>query len=307
MSQKRINVSQIESGKDGLSNLGTRLNSIENINLTDSEDIDRINEALMATIQVPSSVPLFFDVSNYTVLSNDITETTDLTVTAGATSAGDVTVTLNGVDEDITVTIEDDTADEVASEIATAIDTLEGYSASANEVVVSITGVYDADETAVAFDGGTTGVTATVGEPAMEDVIITLPDSKEYKTGKNHLQVWRNGVYQSLSGGDYTEESTTEINYSGDVLEENDVLTFMVGDSSKLDYDVSVSYYSEGENIGLIETITYTGDVAKTVTYDYNTNQKITEEVTVEDGVTTTRTFSYDGNGKLTDIAAEIS
>jgi len=198
MSQKRINVSQVESGKDGLDNLGARLNSIENINLMDSADIDRINEALMAAIQIPSSVPLFFGVSNYTVLSSDITETTDLTVTAGATSAGDVTVTLNGVGEDIAVTVDDDTADEVATKIADAIDILEGYSASANEAAVSITGVYDADETAVAFDGGTTGVTATVGDPVMEDVIITLPDSKEYKTGKNHLQVWRNGVYQSI-------------------------------------------------------------------------------------------------------------
>lgn len=140
-----------------------------------------------------------------------------------------------------------------------------------------------------------------------QPITINLPQGKSYLVGKNHLQVLRNGVPQILENGDYTETSPTTIQFAADVLEEGDVLTFIIGTSSKLSYNVSVSYYDSGDNAGLIQTITYTGDVNKTVTYNYNAQKKISSEVVVEDGKTTTRTFTYDDDGKLIGIAVTVT
>jgi len=226
MAQKRINVSQIESGKSGLVHLGERLNTIDNtLNTLDTNfsveiastqaEIDAINEALIASLQSPVANPVFFDVSSYTVQVSDI----------------------------------------------------------------------------------------EAGQP----ITITLPNGKTYIVGKNHLQVLRNGVPQVLENGDYTEQSSTSIRFNADVLQAGDVITFIIGKSSKLSYNVSISYYTSGANEGLIQTITYTGDVSKTVTYNYNAQKKISSEVIVEDGKTITRTFTYNGSGTLTGISVSIA
>jgi hypothetical protein len=143
----------------------------------------------------------------------------------------------------------------------------------------------------------------TEGQPTT----ITLPGGRYYLVGKNHLQVLRNGVPQVLENGDYTEASSTTIQYAADILVEGDVLTFIIGKSSKLAYSVSVTYYESGPNTGLVQTMTYTGDVNKTVTYNYNAEKKISSEVIVEDGKTTTKTYNYDGNGKLTGISVTVA
>lgn len=89
-------------------------------------------------------------------------EVATITVTAAATTSGNVTVNLDGTAKTVAVLDTDTTAAGVATKIATAIDALAGYSASATDAVVTVTAGAKGDQTDLTFDGGTTGVTATV-------------------------------------------------------------------------------------------------------------------------------------------------
>ncbi len=88
-------------------------------------------------------------------------EKTILKVTAAATGSGNLNVVLNGEDNAVAV-LEEDTAAEVATKIATVLNALEGYSATAVTDTVTITAASKGDQVDTTFDGGDTGVTATV-------------------------------------------------------------------------------------------------------------------------------------------------
>jgi hypothetical protein len=227
MSQKKINLEQVESGVTGKKDLSVRLGdtdtAINNINqsITDldsakSADIARVNETVMAMASAPVTTPVFSEIQSYKVLAADI----------------------------------------------------------------------------------------TAGQP----VTVTVPNGKTYKVGKSNLTVLLNGVVQVLVDGDYTEASSTTIQFSADILKENDVVTFVIGTPSKLNYSTAVAYYTTGGDIGKIQTVTYTGDIERTITYTYNAEGKIATEAVVEDGKTTTKTYTYDGTtGKITTIASVVA
>ena len=236
MIQRKIRVTQIDAGKDGLSHLGERLNSVEaNIqqietNLTNEitnvqttlsgeiaqneNEIAKVNEIVMAIASAPVSTPVFNDIVSYEVQASDI----------------------------------------------------------------------------------------VAGQPT----VITIPNGKTYKVGKGNLTVLRNGVVQVLDG-DYQETNETQITFNADVLEVGDVITFIIGKPAKLAYDVNVSYYTEGADAGKIQTVAYTGDINRTITYTYNTQGKIATEVITEDGKTITKTYNYDANGRLTGINCVVA
>jgi len=96
------------------------------------------------------------DISSATEGVEGVAEVDLLVITAGATAAGDVTVTLNGVPATITVAA-NDTAAEVAAKIAAV--TFAGWTADAGGNVVVFTANAVGEKAAPAFDGGTTGVT----------------------------------------------------------------------------------------------------------------------------------------------------
>lgn len=243
MSQKKITVVQIESGKVGVSDLGSRLDgfdtTISNVNSTlvgqisgvqgeidaletvvsnqsteTQAKIDKVNEAVMAMASAPVSTPVFNDVQTYAVQASDV----------------------------------------------------------------------------------------TAGQP----VTITIPNSKTYKVGKGNMQVLRNGIPQVLANGDYIEKTESSIEYSADVLATGDVITFIIGNPSKLNYSTAVTYYGVGADEGRIQTVTYTGDINRVITYTYNAEGKIATEAIQEDGKTTTKTFTYTG-GKLTGVTAVVA
>ena len=87
-------------------------------------------------------------------------EVDKLTVTKGATAAGNVTVTLGGTAKTVAVTTDDDTPEEVATKIAATAFT--GWTAAADGAVVTFSktaaGVCEAPK----FSAGSTGVTGTV-------------------------------------------------------------------------------------------------------------------------------------------------
>lgn len=90
-----------------------------------------------------------------------VAEVTSLKVTKAPTGAGDVTVTLNGVDIDVTLAGTEDAAG-VATAIATEINTGTTHTATSSTNTVTITAVAKGYQIPPTFDGGSTGVTADV-------------------------------------------------------------------------------------------------------------------------------------------------
>jgi len=91
--------------------------------------------------------------------ASGVAEVDTLTISAGATKAGKVTVTLDGVAYEIDVTATDDTAAKVATKIAAV--TFAGWTASASAGVVTFTASVKETKIAPMFDGGDTGVAGT--------------------------------------------------------------------------------------------------------------------------------------------------
>lgn len=87
-----------------------------------------------------------------------IAEVAQLTVTKGATAAGNLTVTLDGTDVTIAVAATDDTAAEVAAKIAAGSYT--GWTAKAEGDVVTFTASDNEAKEAHAFAAAATGVEA---------------------------------------------------------------------------------------------------------------------------------------------------
>jgi len=124
--------------------------------------------------------------ARYTVQSSDVgidavvgvAEKIELTVSAGATADGDVSITLrDGTPVAIAVLDADDTAAEVATKIAAG--TFAGWSAVAADEVVTFTADDKEEKTGLnAIDGGDTGVTGTfeVTTPGV-DAIDAIPGS----------------------------------------------------------------------------------------------------------------------------------
>lgn len=322
MAQKLVTVYQIEAGKSGLNHLGERLDNIdstiENVHTTLANDIAtneaeiaRINEAVMTLASTPITAPVFNDVETYKVVEAKA-EVTKVTVTAGATASGDIILTLNGSPVNIAVT-SGDTTDAVAGKIQATVDALADYTATVSGSVVTITAVNKRSEVDATFDGGTTGVTATVevlvqgvdGLDLAQDVIITIPNGKDYVVGKGNLLVLRNGIPQVLADGDYVENSSTSIKYKAGVLKDGDVITFIIGDAGKLSYNMTVDYYTSGADAGRIQKVTYTGDINRTITYTYTAEGKIASETIVEDGKTVTKTYTYT-NGRITGVSSVV-
>lgn len=89
----------------------------------------------------------------------DYAEINTFTVTAGASSGGDVVVTLNGVAHNVAVT-SGDAINDVADKIRSA--SYDGWTASGNGAVIGFTATAKETMTVGAFSGGSTGATATV-------------------------------------------------------------------------------------------------------------------------------------------------
>jgi hypothetical protein len=87
-----------------------------------------------------------------------VAEVAQLTVTKGATAAGNLTVTLDGTDVTIAVAATDDTAAEVAAKIAAG--TYTGWTAEAEGDVVTFTASDNEAKEAPAFAAAATGVEA---------------------------------------------------------------------------------------------------------------------------------------------------
>jgi hypothetical protein len=90
-------------------------------------------------------------------------EKSTIQITGGATSDGDVTVSLNGSSYTVAV-LTGDTTVEVANKIADAVDALAGYTASTIGSVVVISAIIIGNQVDISFVGTGTGVVGTVNK-----------------------------------------------------------------------------------------------------------------------------------------------
>ncbi len=88
-----------------------------------------------------------------------VVEVNTLTVTGAATSAGEVTITLNGVTQDVTVLSTDTTA-EIGDKIRDTV--FPGWTVSGTGTTVIFTKLTTGTNTAPTFSAGSTGMTATI-------------------------------------------------------------------------------------------------------------------------------------------------
>jgi hypothetical protein len=91
--------------------------------------------------------------------SNGVAEKDTLTITAAATTAGNVTVTLNGTAVNIAVAASDTTS-AIATKVAAG--TYTGFTASASGAVVTFTATAIGTKTAPSYSAGSTGATGSI-------------------------------------------------------------------------------------------------------------------------------------------------
>jgi len=133
--------------------------------------------------------------------SSGAAEVDTLTISAGATKAGKVTVTLDGVAYEIDVALADDTAEEVAAKIAAV--TFAGWTASALAGVVTFTASVKETKIAPMFDGGDTGVAGTFvvttkGEPDSAKVNGLLYNDVIVNTYSTGTVVYEGQVFEDM-------------------------------------------------------------------------------------------------------------
>ena len=92
--------------------------------------------------------------------SDGVAEVNTFTITVGASTAGNITVTLNGVPKTVSLSAGDTTASAVAAKIRAT--SFVGWLVSGSGANVVFTSVDEGVKTTGTFTGGTTGATATV-------------------------------------------------------------------------------------------------------------------------------------------------
>lgn len=109
----------------------------------------------------------------YSAISSDaVAEVATLTITAGCSTSGNVTVTLDGTAVNIAVLDTDATADAVAAKIAAT--SFDGWTVSAAGAVVTFTADVKEAKTTPTFSGGSTGVTGSFVVTVLgKDVVYT--------------------------------------------------------------------------------------------------------------------------------------
>lgn len=119
-----------------------------------------LQDAIYGTDSVPSALPSIQEVIAMTEPAS-VFEVASLDVTAGATSDGDATVTLNGVGTTVTLaSATDNTAALVATKIRNTA--FAGWTTGGAGTTVTFTATTGGDKTDATYSAGTTGATGTM-------------------------------------------------------------------------------------------------------------------------------------------------
>lgn len=146
---EKLRVAPSAGGVQAGRNVAVQLSGIAEVTL--SGNVDYGERVIMATDGKVKRMPQ----------NPGVAEVTSLKVTKAPTAAGDVTVKLNDTDIDVTLVGNED-ATGVATAIATKINTGSTHTATSATDTVTITAVAKSYQVPPTFDGGSTGVTASV-------------------------------------------------------------------------------------------------------------------------------------------------
>lgn len=140
------------------------------------------------------------------------------------------------------------------------------------------------------------------------DIISGLPTiinlSNRYYMGKQHLMVYRNGVYQQV-GIKYKEKTNNSVEFAADYLLPGDRLLFICGNNGMSDIShVSVEY----TNGGLITKIKFFkgNELFREIEYIYDDKPQIIKQIITDELYKFTKTFIYNDNDLVTDITIEV-
>lgn len=172
----------------------------------------------------------------------DYVEVNTLTVTAGATADGNLTITLNGVAFTVSVFATDNTPESVAAKIRNAIYT--GWTTGGTGAKVTFTCNTPGTKTTATFNGGSTGVTATVEKTVAGSISIGYHMRKAryyvsdtYKPGfKVHPAFIRNGVVKDKIYLSAYEGSIYDVSAAAYLLADEQVADFNADKLSSIAY-----------------------------------------------------------------------
>jgi hypothetical protein len=187
----------------------------------------------------------------------DYVEVNTLTVTAGATADGNLTITLDGVAFTVSVFATDNTPELVAAKIRNA--TYTGWTTGGTGAKVTFTCNTPGTKTTATFNGGSTGVTATVEKTVAGSISIGYHMRKAryyvsdtYKPGfKVHPAFIRNGVVKDKIYLSAYEGSIYDVSAAAYLLADEQVADFTVSTGDKLS---SIAYAKPAS--GLTQNLT---------------------------------------------------
>lgn len=140
------------------------------------------------------------------------------------------------------------------------------------------------------------------------DIIAGLPTiinlSNRYYLGKQHLMVYRNGVYQQV-GVKYKEKTNNSVEFSADYLLPGDRLLFICGNNGMSDISHISVDYTDG---GLITKIKFFKEekIFREIEYIYDDKPKIIKQIVSDELYKFIKTFIYNSNDLVTDITIEV-
>lgn len=140
------------------------------------------------------------------------------------------------------------------------------------------------------------------------DIVTGLPTiinlSNRYYLGKQHLMVYRNGVYQQV-GIKYKEKTNNSVEFSADYLLPGDRLLFICGNNGMSDISHISVDYTEG---GLITKIKFFKEekIFREIEYIYDDKPKIIKQIVSDELYKFIKTFIYNSNDLVTDITIEV-
>ena len=187
----------------------------------------------------------------------DYVEVNTLTVTAGATANGNLTITLDGVAFTVSVFATDNTPELVAAKIRNA--TYTGWTTGGTGAKVTFTCDTPGTKTTATFNGGSTGVTATVEKTVAGSISIGYHMRKAryyvsdtYKPGfKVHPAFIRNGVVKDKIYLSAYEGSIYDVSAAAYLLADEQVADFTVSTGDKFS---SIAYAKPAS--GLTQNLT---------------------------------------------------
>jgi len=209
--------------------------------LTQAITIEGVTYATGTPVQVMVKQPKFYyKVVPLKLEKNDAEEIDRIEFTAGASSDGNITITLNGQNFNVAVLASDNTATAIATKVRSAA--FNGWTTGGSGAIVTFTRNKKGVCAAPTFNGGTTGVTANVARTQVGYIGkgFKLRKARYYvsmtkKAGfKVHPAFVQNGVEREFIYLSAYEGSLYDVSASAYILDDAQIADFTASTGDKL-------------------------------------------------------------------------